>query len=532
MADRFFSEGSDRSGYAPDKTPKSPYGKTGRGGPGDFVENISSGATSRPTPSTARKSSKFEVHIDDFESVMPSDASARTGTKPASSAGQRPVTQGASSGRKTSPQPTANRRSAPANTARRPASGRPAAGAKADRTATGRTAPVANGRKAPAAARSKKRKKQRYDTVKGLLIACVCTIFITIITVGASTVAFSLINDVFVIDKDQNRTVTVEIPKDADYDEVFEILNENGLIRQPFLTDIFCKFRHYDEVDVKDSETGEIVTKRIQYEPGIYYLEKNSGIEKLLETIMVKKNVSKDTVRLTFPEGWSIAQIFEKIEKYKVCTAEKLYANLEIIGEQYSFISDITPDADRYLVAEGYLFPDTYDFYIDESPSSVLKKLFNNFDAKWTEEFDDRAKELGLTVDQVINLAAMIQREAKDSSQMAVISSVMHNRLADSNTYPYFEMNSTKDYISSLKEYNLFSDFYYEMYLTSYNTYSEPGLPPGPICNPGLSAIKAALYPSDTNYYFFCHDSSGEIYLAQTADEHKANTEKVIYGNY
>ena len=130
-----------------------------------------------------------------------------------------------------------------------------------------------------------------------------------------------------------------------------------------------------------------------------------------------------------------------------------------------------------------------------------------------------------MTMDEIINIAAMIQREAKNTSQMSVISSVIHNRLRKASTFPTLDMNSTKDYITSLKPYKLFSDFYYELYLGTYNTYSSQGLPPGPICNPGAAAIKAALYPAQTDYYFFMHSPTGEIYLAKTADEHQVNTE-------
>ena len=321
------------------------------------------------------------------------------------------------------------------------------------------------------------------------------------------------INDIIVIDK-QGGSVNVTIPENSDFDDVFNILEQNGLIKQKTLCYLLLKIRDYDTVD---------------YQPGVYYLDKDAGVEINMENIMVKNTGNKGTVRLTFPEGWTIAQIFEKIERYEVCTADKLYANLDIVGKQYGFISDIKADNDRYLEQEGYLFPDTYDFFIDENPSSVLKKLFNNFNSKWTSEYSARAKALGLTVDEVINIAAMIQREAKDSSQMAVISSVIHNRLNAPSTYPMLDMNSTKDYIVSLESFNLFSDFYYELYLGSYNTYSSEGLPPGPICNPGASAIKAALYPADTDYYFFMHSPSGEMYVARTASEHNKNTQLYLY---
>ncbi len=375
-------------------------------------------------------------------------------------------------------------------------------------------------------------KKKKYDFINSVLVACVCVIFISILTVTASTVAMTTINDILVIDKSgSDDYISVYIPPEAtEYEQVFDIIKDAGLIKQPLITDIFCKFRHYDEVRKLNSETEQYETVRIKYSPGTYFLNAEMGIESILEEIMVSSSGYKDTVRLTFPEGWTIAQIFQKIEKYGVCEADKLYANLNIIGEQYDFISKIETVNGRYLDAEGYLFPDTYDFFIGENAGSVLKKLFNNFESKWKDEYAKRLKELDMSLDDIINIASVIQREAKDVSQMGVISSVIHNRLKESATYPTIDMNSTKDYILSLKEYNILTDFYYNLYLNSYNTYSVKGLPPGPICNPGAAAIRAALYPDDTDYYFFCHNDRGEIFVAKTVSEHQANTEKVLYG--
>ncbi len=397
-------------------------------------------------------------------------------------------------------------------------------------TPVNNTANSQNGKLTPEQ-KKKATMKKRYNFVNSVLVACVCVIFISILTVTASTVAMTTINDILVIDKSgSNEYISVYIPPEVtEYEEVFEIIKDSGLIKQPLITNIFCKFRHYDEVTVKNDD-GIYETVRIKYSPGTYFLNAEMGIESILEEIMVSSSGYKDTVRLTFPEGWTIAQIFQKIEKYGVCEAEKLYANLGITGEQYDYISEIDTVNGRYLKAEGYLFPDTYDFFIGENAGSVIKKLFNNFESKWKEEYDDRLKELDMSVDEVITIASIIQREAKDTTQMDDISSVIHNRLKDKATYPSIDMNSTKDYVLSLKEFDILSDFYYNLYLNAYNTYSNQGLPPGPICNPGAAAIRAALYPAETDYHFFCHNDKGEIFLAATASEHQANTEKVLYG--
>ena len=374
--------------------------------------------------------------------------------------------------------------------------------------------------------KAKMKERKKLKRTRGLMIFFICAVIVTIITAAASSLALATINDILVLKKsDSAKTVSVVIPEGSDFDDVYDILCDNGLVRQRFITKLFCKFRHYDKA-YSSKQKKEV---KIEYNPGVYYLEPDSGIEVMLETIKVSNTVSKDTVRLTFPEGWTIAQVFEKIEKYNVCTAEKLYANLDIAGQQFSFYKNIPANSGRYLKAEGYIFPDTYDFYIGENANSVLKKLFSNFTKKWTKEFKAKAKSLGMTQDQIIILASIIQREAKDKSQMQVISSVLHNRLNDSATYPQLQMNSTKEYITAVNKYNVFSDFYYSIYLDSYNTYSIEGLPPGAICNPGIDAIEAALNPSDTNYHFFCHDAKGNIYLAETAAEHQKNTEKIFY---
>lgn len=529
MADRFYSEGSKNNGAAgsdanagsPRPQSTNPYSKIPTKPLGDFSENIDSNNSERKGYAQPQK--KFEVHISDFDDFVgmpepPAAPKAPRPIAPQSAPVKRPVP------------PTAPRK-APAEAAA-PKSNVVNKGASAKEKAIKRPTPKAENKapkkekvqrkKAEAASKrqlspemqQKLKARKRYNFVKTALIACVCIFFISIMTVSASTIAMQFINDILVIDR-QGGSVSVTVPEGSDFDDVFNIMEKEGLIKQKTLCYVLLKIRNYHTME---------------YIPGIYLLDKDAGVEINMEAMMLKKTGNKGTVRLTFPEGWTIAQIFEKIERYEVCTAEKLYANLDIVGKQYEFINDIGSVSGRYLKQEGYLFPDTYDFFIDENPSSVLKKLFNNFNNKWSAEYSARAKELGLTVDEVINIASIIQREAKDTSQMAIISSVIHNRLSKASTYPTLDMNSTKDYISSLDKYNLFSDFYYELYLGTYNTYSSQGLPPGPICSPGASAIKAALYPAESDYYFFMHSPEGKIYLARTASEHQKNTQLYLYG--
>ncbi len=551
MADRFYSEGSKNNGSAGSSfggenksAPVNPYTAKANKALGDFSENIDSN-TVRPGQGAMQTQKKFEVHINDFDDFLsaPETPAAPTAPKPVEQKRTVPaqpqrtaapvrrapvhksnIQQSAKTANEARKVPVNGAKSSsvkkltgltsmvkkPASKVQKPLSQKPEAKQIPVTEKTASKKKKTPERTLTPEQRARVKAKKRYDFTKALLAACVCIFFIAIMTVTATTIAMETINDILVIDKNENFTANVTIEQGDEFIDVFNKLEQTGFIKQKTLCYIFLMYREYQTMD---------------YQPGVYYLESNDGLEYNIETMMVKRSGSKDTVRLTFPEGWTVAQIFEKIEKYNVCDADKLYANLDGIAEQYDFIKGIDMKSGRYLKAEGYLFPDTYDFFIDESPASVLKKLFSNFENRWTGDYTARLKELGMTMDEVINIAAMIQREAKNTSQMSVISSVVHNRLKKPSTFPTLDMNSTKDYITSLKPYKLFSDFYYELYLGTYNTYSAQGLPPGPICNPGAAAIKAALYPAQTDYYFFMHSPTGEIYLARTADEHQVNTE-------
>lgn len=518
----------------------------------NYAEGVSTGAD-KINPSV-HKPGRFEVHIPESEgfAVNKGEAPARVPAparrpapgvvpeyngqagvnkapvRPRPANGQMPVRPAAPA------KPPVRSNAAPA-AARPKAANQPAAkNAKGPEKAEGSTA------------KKKKRTKKiradfAYNFTKGTLVTCVCLIFIATLTTVVCSIAFGFINDILVID-DENKdySVVVEIPEGADYAVIFDILEENGLINQPLLTDFFLKFRHYDFQAAYDDETGEllydedgnVMQEAVRYRPGVYYVYADSGIENIFDSMLVNNNLNKGTVRLTFPEGWTTAQIFEKIENNGVCEAEKLYANLDIVAKQYGFIEKISDADGRYLLAEGYLFPDTYDFYIGESANSVLEKLFNNFEVKWEKEYNARLKKLGITMDEAIIIASIIQSEAKDGTEMPTISGITYNRLADSASFPTIGMDSTSDYIDLLLSMNIITKEQSDFYRPFYSTYLSQGLPPGPICNPGYSAIKAALYPEETEYKFFCHDiNTGEIYYAVTHDEHKENEKIAIYGS-
>lgn len=353
-------------------------------------------------------------------------------------------------------------------------------------------------------------------------VAVFCLV-VLVFTVALSGIAISCINDILAISRSEE-TVTINIPGDATTNEIIDILSDNGLVKQK----TFCKI-FYSAMDWFKNLNKEKKPGPPTYLNGVYYVQKNLGLEGYL-TEFKEIQKSADTVSLAFPEGWTIYQMFERLEKYGVCSKDKLIASLQGTTFDNDFVSDIPDNMNRTFALEGYFYPETYEFYEGSDPNSVIRKFLNTSETKWTEEYEEQCKKLGYTRDEIIIIASIIQREAANKEQMGLISSVIHNRLRHSVSWPTLGCDSTANYITSYVARNV-SEADAINYEQKYNTYYIQGLPPGPICNPGDDAINAALFPDDTDYYFFRHDKYGEIYMAVTQSEHDSNGVKVLKAN-
>ncbi|MCM1544926.1 MAG: endolytic transglycosylase MltG [Ruminococcus sp.] len=232
--------------------------------------------------------------------------------------------------------------------------------------------------------------------------------------------------------------------------------------------------------------------------------------------------------RVTFPEGYSAVQIAKKLEENKVCSAEDFMAevqDLEKVRANYKFAAEITNESNRAFALEGYVFPDTYEFYKGESAASALGRFLKNAEAKLPDEYYARAKELGYTMGEIITLASIIQKEAGIKAEMGKVSSVLHNRI-ESPDYGRLQCDVTINYVNDYVTDSPYIDGDTEKFAELYNTYKCKGLPVGAICNPGADAIKAALYPEDTNYFFFVTDAEKNYYYAETYKQHQENCKK------
>ena len=332
-----------------------------------------------------------------------------------------------------------------------------------------------------------------------------------------STYAISCMNDILAIGRDSETVVTVNIPAQTDTKGAIEILRDNKLIKHKYFCRICAKVLEYRDDN---------------YLTGIYYLTESMGLENMLSSFK-KPTVTGETVTLTFPEGYTVNQIAEKLEKYEGCSQTAFFATVRDVdfSTEYSFIAQIDNKDKRYQVLEGYLYPDTYEFYIGENASSVIRKFLDNFKNKWTDEYKAQADKIGMSIDDVITLASIIEKEAYGADQMPLVSSVFHNRLNKSGIYPTLGSDATKEYVSEYISKSVTNSAELSSYQKNYDTYKCAGLPVGAICNPGNDAIKAALFPANTGYYYFLHDNDKKIYLAATDSEHNQNSLAALKAN-
>jgi len=230
-------------------------------------------------------------------------------------------------------------------------------------------------------------------------------------------------------------------------------------------------------------------------------------------------------VRVTFPEGLTSVEIAEKLEQNGVCSAADFMSavrDFDAVKDDYACLASVKNADQRAFALEGYVFPDTYDFYRGESAQKALSRFLSNANRKLTEERAARASQLGFSMDEIVTLASVIQEEAGDPNEMPKVAAVMHNRLK-SPDYGMLQCDVTIHYVNDRITDSPYLSGDTSVYAERYNTYKVKGLPVGAICSPGLAAIDAALYPADTNDFFFVTDADMNYYYAETYEQHLKN---------
>ncbi|MCD7856355.1 MAG: endolytic transglycosylase MltG [Clostridiales bacterium] len=342
--------------------------------------------------------------------------------------------------------------------------------------------------------REPKKKKKHMSVQATILSALVYLLGVLLISYGIATAGWTLANDVLALNKEE-LTASITIVSGESLDEIAEELEEAGLIEYPLLFKLFAAF-------TGKAEDGKIVS-------GTYELTTDMDYSALLTSIGPQSPV-RSVVTVTIPEGYTMEEIFALLEENGVCAAEDLMEAAETEDFDYAFLENVSATGANRL--EGYLLPDTYEFYMQASATSVINKLLSNFETRFDEEMQAQLEELDRTMEEVMIVASIIEKET-DGQDQKDIASVIYNRLSEDNTETngYLQMDSTIQYLLDERKENLTAE---DLAVDSpYNTYLYPGLPVGCICCPGLEAIEAALNPNETDYYYFYLGNDGTTYF-------------------
>jgi UPF0755 protein len=309
----------------------------------------------------------------------------------------------------------------------------------------------------------------------GAFIICISLLLASLLWLAATDV-LGLGND--------NEKVQVTIPTGFTIDSVSNTLYQEGLIKYKFLFKLYANFSHASE----------------KMTPGTYELNKNYDYRALVNGMNIHSG-KRVEIDVTIPEGYTLKQIFELFAANQVCTEKELWDTAANYDFTYDFLDKSTL-GDKHRL-EGFLFPDTYTFYVGDSPIHAITKMLDNFKAKFKTEYITRAKDQGYSIRDIIIIASMIEKEAGADSERSTIASVIYNRL-NSSGFPHLQIDATI-YYAIAETGEAFST----KVDSPYNTYVHKGLPVGPISNPGINSIKAALYPASTKYYYYALNKSG-----------------------
>ena len=325
-----------------------------------------------------------------------------------------------------------------------------------------------------------------------------------------------MVNDVCALNK-APLTATVEIEKGDSVGQIASKLKKAGLIE---LKGFFVLYEIF---------TGA----KNDIDPGTYELNTSMDYRSLVHNMYdpdARRRAEEGLVLVTIPEGYSVQQIVDLLAEKGIATKEELVdavSNFDF-GEEYPFIDNsLTGQINRL---EGYLFPDTYEFSTEKTAVFAIDTMLTNFNTKVSNELLSEIQESGYTFREIITMASIIEKEAiGDYEERTNVASVLYNRLnnPDAETAGLLQVDASIDYALRLEGKDR-SEFSTELD-SPYNTYIHAGLPVGPICNPSLASIRAALNPSQTDYYYYALGTDGVHHFFRTYSEHLAFVNSDMY---
>ena len=323
----------------------------------------------------------------------------------------------------------------------------------------------------------------------GVLAVCVCVF-------GSIAVDDAINGNV------KGDAVSLDIKPGTSAKAISTLLKNNNIIKFKFAFEAVAKLGGYDK----------------NYKFGAITVEKGMGYKEIA-SLLTEPNRDAG-LKITIPEGFEFRQIAQRLADAGLVDIDVFYAEAKKSNFDYKFLSDI-PVRENEL--EGYLYPDTYFLNDNMSEHDILNLMLKTFDIKFKEEYYTRASELGMSVDEIVTLASIIERETSNDDERAMVSGVFHNRLK-STTMPYLQSCATVEYL--LKERKSVLSVKDTKIDSPYNTYKYKGLPIGPIASPSIDSVEAALYPQEHEYLFFTLGKDGKHVFSKTYEEHLAATKE------
>ena len=350
----------------------------------------------------------------------------------------------------------------------------------------------------PQPPRRRRSRRQKNGGCAGTVVYVIAVLGISVIL---SLAAIFVANDVFAFVK-ENAVKEITVSENTDLLALAKQLDDEGVINYGTIFKLYVR--------VKGDNQGVLA--------GSYSLNPNMDYGQIIDTLVNAS--STETMKITVPEGYSIAQIRQLLLDEHVCTEDALDEVLNTYSFKHEFLKDKLPAEEGWL--EGYLFPDTYEIYKGNATVvDTINKMLNNFESKYDDDIKAGAETLGRSMHDIVTIASLVEREAQVDSERAKIAGVIYNRLNNPSEFPYLQVDASVLYglgrtSGPLSQEDLASD-------TPYNLYTKQGLPPGPICNPGYASLYAAAHPEQHNYYYYVAMPDGSHLFANSYEEHQAN---------
>ncbi|MBR3971771.1 MAG: endolytic transglycosylase MltG [Ruminococcus sp.] len=379
--------------------------------------------------------------------------------------------------------------------------------------------------------RRQKREEKKVEKIKASrnkkVFRLAWIVLVALVTVVITQFLITGCNDFLAIKRKDTAVATIRIKTEDSVSDIAKQLEDKGVIDSKTFFTVFAKI------------TGKLdgVT------PGIYHLSKDKDYLGILNHLQFTGNV-QSTIEVVVTEGTNILELVDTLYSAGVTHADDREEFLRLLNsnefdEEYPFLKEIEDDSDREYRLEGYMFPDTYQFYIDEAPEITIKRFLDNFYTRVYEyEYEiegyDEPVTLyqvmqdndGYTLDEYVNMASIVQAEAANDEDMFGVSSVIHNRLEYGPQYDIHTLGMDSTIFYPYKNRDAVPDDIIDNFESVYDTYKHEGLPPSAICSPSLNALIAAAVPEDSNYLYFCHSADGQSYYAATFSEHQSNLSK------